>query len=129
MRTIIAGSRSIDDYLLVLKAVNQSKFHITEIVSGCANGVDKLGEQYAYEYDIPVKKFPADWDKYGKSAGCVRNVQMSENADALILIWDGISRGSKHMANIAKNKGLKVYIMNVMDDKKVNSENQIPDLD
>lgn len=110
MKTIIAGSRSITDYEIVKKAIETSGFTISTVVSGTANGVDKLGEQYAKEKHIKIKKFPADWNTYGKRAGYLRNVQMAEYADACIIVWDGESKGSLHMYNIAMEKGLKVFM-------------------
>ena len=81
-----------------------------ELVSGCAGGVDRLGEKYADFYGIPVKQFPANWETYGKRAGFMRNIQMAEYADALIAVWDGVSSGTRHMINTAQQKGLKVYV-------------------
>lgn len=109
MRVIIAGSRTIDNYELVKYCVQQSGFTITTVISGTANGADKLGEQYANENNIPIKRFVPNWTKFGKSAGYKRNVEMAENADALVIIIENNSRGSTHMYNIAKEKGLKVY--------------------
>ena len=110
MKVIIAGSREITSYVVVQLAVAGSGFDITEVVSGTARGVDQLGELWAFENDIPVKRFPADWKKYGKSAGYKRNQQMAEYADALIAIWDGKSAGTGHMISIAKMKQLPVYV-------------------
>ncbi len=90
-----------------------SNFVITEIVSGAAKGVDTIGEVIGNEFNIPVVKFPAEWDKYGRSAGFIRNEQMAKYADALIAVWDGRSNGTKHMINTAKKLGLKIYIGNV----------------
>lgn len=83
------------------------------MVSGGASGVDLYGEKWARKNDIPIKRFPADWAKYGKRAGLIRNVEMANYADGLIAIWDGQSRGTKHMIDVAKDKGLVVYIYNV----------------
>lgn len=115
MRTIIAGSRGITLLGQVAFAVFKSGFTITEVVSGTARGVDKLGEQWAATVNIPVKRFPANWDLHGKSAGYIRNVEMSDYAEALVAIWDGESRGTEHMINIATNKGLKVFVLNTKD--------------
>lgn len=82
-----------------------------EIVSGTARGADQLGERYAFEHGFPVKHFPADWDQHGKSAGYIRNAQMAEYADAAVIFWDGMSRGSKHMIDLAKAKGLRVRVV------------------
>lgn len=110
MKTIIAGSRYFTDVKLVYRAVADSDFHITEVVSGCASGIDYLGEQYAIAMGVPIKKFPADWDTYGKSAGYIRNIAMGEYADALVAVWDGKSKGTKHMIDIATKLGLKIYV-------------------
>lgn len=117
MRTIIAGSRTIEDYGCLLNAIKQSKINISTIVSGTANGVDKLGERYGTENNIPILKFPADWDNLGKSAGYKRNETMSENADALIVLWDSVSKGTKHMIDIAKRKKLKICLFIIRGDK------------
>ena len=66
MKVIIAGSRDCEDYVSLLVAIHLSHFEITEVVSGCARGADKMGERWAEEHGIPVKRFPADWNKYGK---------------------------------------------------------------
>ncbi len=110
MKTIIAGSRGIIDYFVLLQAIKDYPFSITSVVSGCAKGVDTLGEQYAQENNLKLYKFPADWSTYGKRAGYIRNAEMAENADALLAIWDGESRGTKHMIDIARAKGLEVYV-------------------
>jgi len=115
MKTIIAGSRNINDNKTVQDAMNIAdlpphSIHITEIVSGCARGVDQIGEQLAKFYGIPIKRFPAQWERFGRSAGYKRNAKMAKYADALIAIWDGKSRGTKHMINLATASGLKVYV-------------------
>lgn len=97
----------------VRRAIIDSKFEITEVVSGFARGVDLLGELWATRNFITFKRFPADWDRFGKSAGYKRNVEMSEYAEALIAIWDQKSPGTKSMIEIATKRGLKVYIHRV----------------
>lgn len=110
MKTIIAGSRegfSIED---VYKALDESNFRIGEVVSGGARGVDRFGEQWAKENDVPIKQFIPDWDGLGKKAGHVRNRDMGDYAEALIALWDGQSKGTKGMIEYAEKKGLKVYV-------------------
>lgn len=97
MKVIIAGTRTIDNYKLVVESVQRSGYSITEVVSGCATGVDRLGERWALANNIPVKEMPANWSNLGKSAGPLRNKQMAEYADAAIIIWDGESRGARNM--------------------------------
>jgi hypothetical protein len=110
MKTIIAGSRGITDLSKVFDATLNSGFCITEVVSGAARGVDTLGEEWASIKNIPIKRFPASWDTYGKSAGYKRNAEMASYAEALIAIWDGKSRGTKHMIDLARIIKLPVYI-------------------
>lgn len=111
MKTIIAGSRLITDYSVVKAAVEESGFKITEVVSGTASGIDRLGEQWAEEQNIPIKRFPAQWKKFGKSAGVIRNKEMGEYADAAIIIWDGVSKGTKNMIDIATALKLKMFVI------------------
>lgn len=99
MKVIIAGTRNVKDYPLLVRTIEQSgwKDQITEVVSGCATGIDTLGEQWARTNNIPIKEMPANWSQYGNSAGPMRNRQMAEYADAAIVIWDGESRGTRNM--------------------------------
>lgn len=110
MRTIIAGSRSFNNMGNLLYSLGKIPWRLTEIVSGGARGADKLGERLAKEESINLKVFPADWDKYGKSAGYIRNAEMAEYADALIAFWDGKSKGTKNMIETAAKKGLYVKV-------------------
>lgn len=110
MRTIIAGSRNIIDFTQVQIAISQCDFiAISTIISGGARGVDSLAIQYAKLNNIPIETYLADWNKYGKSAGYKRNILMSKNADALIAIWDGNSKGTKHMIDTAIKANLIVF--------------------
>jgi len=118
MKTIVAGSRKLCDYDLVTKAIDASGFSISEVVSGCAAGVDTLGERFAKEHSIPIKKMPAQWDVHGKSAGYIRNSEMEKYADALVAVWDGVSSGTKHMIDSAKRGGLKIFVYNHLTDHK-----------
>jgi YspA, cpYpsA-related SLOG family len=129
MKVIIAGSRSIRSYVAVIDAIIKSNFNITEVVSGKADGADRLGEIYADNHNIPIKEFPADWEnltapgavirknKYGKeynvNAGFTRNREMANYADALIAIWDGRSSGTLDMIRAAEKRGLHVYIYRI----------------
>jgi hypothetical protein len=110
VRTIVAGSRTVTDYDLVADAIASATWPITVIISGGAKGVDELGEAYAYLHKIPLEVFNANWNKYGRSAGHMRNEEMAKNADALIAIWDGESRGTANMIETAKKYKLKVHV-------------------
>jgi hypothetical protein len=110
MRVIIAGSRSMTDAAQVTMAIAQSGFVIREVISGGARGVDTLGEAWARTHHIPVRRFPADWQRYGKSAGFRRNEAMVHVADALIAIWDGSSPGTGHMIATARRRRLRLFV-------------------
>lgn len=111
MKVIIAGSRKMQDYSLVPLAVEASGFDITEEVCGEAAGADTFGALWAYKNDIPIKRFPADWKRYGNAAGPIRNGEMKEYADAaIIFIWEG-SRGSQDMLRKMQDAGKPVYVV------------------
>jgi len=113
MRVIIAGTRSICDDTIVRKAIEASGFIISEIVSGGSKGVDESAERTAEKDGIPLMRFPADWNKYGKKAAPVRNRKMADHADALIAIWDGKSRGTRHMIETMRKAGKPVFALMV----------------
>ncbi len=113
---IIAGSRTFNNYKLLEDKVNNILKNKKEtdnivIISGNANGADKLGESYANKnhYNLVIK--PAEWKIYGKKAGYIRNIEMANIANALIAFWDGKSKGTQHMINIAKEKNLLTRII------------------
>ncbi len=74
------------------------------IISGVAKGADQYGERYGLEHNIPIERYPADWDTYGKSAGYIRNSIMADIGDVVLVFWDGESKGAKHMFNLAEAK-------------------------
>src|SRR5690349_17531678 len=108
MKLIIAGSRDIDLDTAWQAIVDWFQDNgstipkVEEIVSGTARGVDRLGEYWANKYRLKVKQFPADWDNKGRAAGIIRNADMAKYADALLLVWDGKSRGSANMRDQMK---------------------------
>ncbi len=111
MRTIIAGSRSLRTAQTIRNTLARLDWNITTILSGTARGADLLGEQVADELGIPVETHPAEWDRFGKSAGYRRNELMATKADAAIIFWDGESKGSKHMIDLALKHGLIVLVI------------------
>jgi len=111
MYTIVAGGRTFNDYKLMIATLESLDFPVTRIVSGTAKGADQMGEKLAASHGIPVDKFPANWDLHGKSAGYKRNAEMAKHSDALVAFWDGESRGTKHMIDLAKARGLKVVVV------------------
>jgi len=115
MRLIIAGSRDIsweEAYakIVELRIEDHEILFATEIVSGCCpTGADHAGEIYGEFYSIPVTLFKPDWETHGRAAGPIRNKQMAEYGDALLLIWDGESRGSRNMKYNMKELNKPVY--------------------
>jgi hypothetical protein len=112
-KVIIAGGREFKDYELLkskLDKILQNKTDI-QIVSGKARGADSLGETYAKERGYDIEEFPADWKKYGKPAGYIRNKQMAEYADACVCFWDGVSSGTGHMIGLAKEHKLLLRVV------------------
>jgi hypothetical protein len=112
MKVIIAGGRDYqltdEDYLRLDDL--HDKIGITEVVSGKAKGADTGGEEWARSRGIPVKDFPADWDKHGKRAGPIRNFQMAEyvgNIGAVVLFPGGI--GTQNMRYQAVRHGLMIF--------------------
>lgn len=106
-RVVIAGCRNYNNYAKAKAYIdfclcNIRKENDIVIVSGCASGADAIGERYAEENGFKVEKYPADWEKYGKSAGPKRNEEMAKACDFVICFWDGKSKGTKNMVENAK---------------------------
>lgn len=137
MKLIIAGSRSISDYEIVRQAVIASGYWAKfkrdlEIVCGMAlswewdkdpvsGGVDRWGYEFAKRNGLKIHEFPANWSKYGKSAGYIRNREMGDfskaHNGALLLVWDGISPGSLGMYQYAQEIDLeRVMFQRVTDE-------------
>ncbi len=113
MRTIIAGSRTETGYNDLLRAIDSVDWKPTVVLSGGALGADRLGERWARANGVTLEKYPvsrADWEELGKRAGYVRNEKMAQNAEALIALWDGESKGTNHMIDIASKEGLVVFV-------------------
>ena len=117
MRLIIAGSRTlsvppetIDSHVRLLESWGDT---VTTVLCGMAKGIDLCGLAWAESHGILVERYPADWNTHGKAAGPIRNRQMAENADALLLIWDGKSRGSANMLKQAEEFGLALLEVKV----------------
>jgi hypothetical protein len=108
MNLAIVGTRNFNNYDL-LKSIILQNYNLNDInyiVSGGARGADSLAEKFALDFGIETKIFLPDWDKYGKSAGYIRNCLIIENADIIVAFWDGQSKGTKHSIDLAA-KGKK----------------------
>lgn len=112
MKLIIAGSRDLNvsnDELFEIIDKFGILYKIKEVVSGGAAGIDSCGEAFAEQYSIKLTLFMADWAKYGGLAGPRRNLEMAQYSDALLLIWNGRSRGSSNIRARMKGMGKAIY--------------------
>jgi predicted Rossmann fold nucleotide-binding protein DprA/Smf involved in DNA uptake len=113
-KLIVAGGRDYDNYgelSYFLALFCHNRYIVPQdlvVISGTARGADSLGALWAREHGAELIEMPADWDQYGKSAGYKRNEQMAEAGTHLMAFWDRKSKGTKHMIDIARNKGLTV---------------------
>lgn len=122
-RMIVAGGRDysnqnvVNYYIDRVKDVCDSRGLNLVIVCGMATGADTLGRNYAISNGLEVLEFPANWNRYGKSAGYIRNKEMGDVADSAIVFWDGRSKGSKLMIDIMHE--LKKPVVAISYDGKV----------
>ena len=115
-RVIIAGCRNFYNYVTLKERCeyylqNKMITHNVIIVSGHASGADSLGEKFAAYHNLQCELHPADLEHHGKATGPFRYSEMAEVADALIAFWDGQSRGTKSMIDLAKRKGLQLAVV------------------
>lgn len=116
-KVIVAGGRDFADYAYmkekldeVFNALGDLDSHPVEIISGMAKGADTLGIRYTEEHQLTMVLYPANWKNYPRMAGILRNMNMLVTATHLVAFWDGKSHGTKHMIEIAKEKGIPVWI-------------------
>lgn len=115
MKLLICGSREFTSYPLVLKTIREENLNPSEVISGAAKGADSLGILYAEQNGIPIKLFPAEWEKFNRRAGVVRNFQMVDYIkqfpdSAVLAFWDGKSKGTKHCTDYAISQGVRTII-------------------
>jgi hypothetical protein len=111
MKVIIAGDRYCTNYKILERAIKESNFSISEVISGGARGSDTLGECFARNNNIPYKVFHADWDNIQQKQAVVKTRINPWNADALIALQpNGNTNGTQHMIKMAKKYNLSIYI-------------------
>lgn len=120
MRVVIAGPRdffpSSYQFNLIVKKLESLGIEVKEVVSGTANGVDKAGENWGFVNRRSVKRFPANWDQYGKAAGPIRSGEMADYAAAVVVIVNrdiALTKGSKNMTEQGAQKKLPVLLARV----------------
>lgn len=115
-KLIVAGGRDFNDYerlsevLWDMSTISYADKDVS-IVSGMARGADALGHRFAKENNVVVYEFPADWDKYGKRAGFIRNEEMGRFSDGLLAFWDGQSKGTAQMIQFMHSLNKKVHVL------------------
>ena len=107
MKLLIAGSRNIADFDLSPWIPKQTDL----IISGGAIGVDQIAERYADTHKISKLILVPQYQKYGKNAPLKRNETMVEIADSVLIIWDGLSRGTKHTIHYAQKLNKPIIIV------------------
>ena len=116
MRVAIVGSRNIGCEIDRCEEVGDLLDTLpsdTLIVSGGAPEMDRIGVQLAKNRKMPTKVYPADWDKYGKRAGFLRNQTIVDNCDVVHAWWDGKSRGTANTIELARKAGKPVVIHSI----------------
>lgn len=113
---VIAGGRDFNDYDFLkrkcdLILANLARRSHINIISGGARGADALAIRYAEEKEFQLTVMKANWERYGKSAGFIRNTYMAKSATHLIAFHDGKSPGTTHMIKVAKAEGILVSIV------------------
>ena len=109
MKIIIAGGRDFvptQAHWTLLDDLRKT-VQWDEVVSGGARGADRFGELWGRSRGIHVRVFPADWERYGRRAGPLRNIQMAEYADGVVLFPGGT--GTAHMARTAASYRLRIW--------------------
>lgn len=110
----IVGGRDFNDYDLLLRYMGLFLFEdIGTIISGGAQGADRLGERYAKYYGIQLDIFLPEWSKYGTSAGFIRNQLIVDNCDMVLAFWNGESRGTADTIEKARKAKKPTFIVYV----------------
>lgn len=119
-KLLVCGSRGITDKDWIKSNIetywywNLACYKFPVMIEGEAKGVDSIAKEYAQENEWEIESYPADWEKYGKSAGYIRNEIMVKAADEVLILWDGSSKGTKNDIDLCEryNKPYKVLIYN-----------------
>ena len=114
MKVLVCGSRTAKSSKPLYDFLDALVPRPTLIISGTAAGGDIFGEIWAYSRKVPIKRFPADWKRYGKSAGFRRNLEMLDEAEMVVAYWDGQSRGTQHTITEGQKRGLRVEIVDAV---------------
>jgi hypothetical protein len=100
----VSGSRSFNNEKLLFDTLDEIE-GIVEIVTGGAKGADQLAEKYADEKGLKKKIFLPAWERHGRFAGAIRNNDIIDYADMMVILWDGKSKGTKDVIEKCKKRG------------------------
>lgn len=124
-KVIVAGGRDFGDYEYMSEKLDELfwcsdvfQTYPIKIISGMADGTDTLAIRYADEYGMTKILFPANWKEHPRMAGILRNEDMLTIATHLVAFWNGKSHGTKHMIEIAREKGIPVWVFEYNSDGK-----------
>ncbi|WP_077071305.1 DUF2493 domain-containing protein [Mailhella massiliensis] len=112
MKLAVVGSRDFQDYAWLEHCLLRV-FRVEEleaVISGGARGADGLAARFAAAHQLPLVVIPADWKRYGRKAGPIRNTEIVARADAVAAFWDGKSPGTRDTITKARNAGLRVEV-------------------
>lgn len=123
LATAIVGSRNYPNRKDLETAIKQCGWVIGKVLCGEAKGPDTWGKEWATSNDVPIDSHPAQWDVHGNRAGYLRNEEMLSRAQAAIALWDGKSNGTKHSIEIARRQGLRLFVVNLLDNEPKMSDN------
>ena len=115
MKIAIVGSRTFEDYNAMCSFIEETLATmehptIEAVVSGGARGADLLAERYAQEMGLQMIVFPAEWKKYGRRAGFIRNVDIIRECDLCFAFWDGESHGTQHDIELCEQMNKQCFI-------------------
>jgi hypothetical protein len=106
MKIAVIGSRG----LIVCDLENYLPAETTEIVSGGARGIDTCARFFAHKNGLKITEFLPDYEKYGKIAPLMRNLEIIDYSDEVYAFWDGTSRGTKFVIENCRRKKKKLHI-------------------
>lgn len=111
MKVLVCGSRTWTDGIVISRRLRGLP-NDAVIIHGGASGADLQAERVAAKYHLASRCFPAEWNRYGKRAGIIRNLAMlDEQPDLVLAFWDGRSRGTKHTIDEARKRGIPVEVI------------------
>jgi hypothetical protein len=111
MRLAVIGSRTIIDEESVFEVLDSYKYKISVLITGGATGIDQIAEKWALKNAIRTIIYLPDWDKYGKSAGIIRNKLIADDCDQCLAFWDGVSKGTKNTIDLCVKLKKKTNIV------------------